>query len=180
MQIGDTCELGITKHQRNADLHVQVDCFAKTNFRVPDHTDAIRSTQLKMELLLDFRATSRQCWGRSRPESSFRRVPASDALPRPSFFQPARLLGRPLRAGVVLLRSQHAKQPRLRTLQSPLDTVVACIVIRTSLSLGAGLSTSLNWRRSAGPYWVCRIAFTTVPFGVVVHTACYTEFVLAA
>ncbi len=33
---------------------------------------------------------------------------------------------------------------KLRMLQSPVDTVVACIAIRTSLSLGAGLSTSLN------------------------------------
>ena len=61
---------------------------------------------------------------------------------------------------------------KLRMLQSPVDTVVACILIRTSLSLGAGLSTSLNWRRSGGPYWVCRIAFTSVPFVVAVYTAC--------
>ena len=33
---------------------------------------------------------------------------------------------------------------KLRTLQSPVDTVVACMAIKTSLSLGAGLSTSLN------------------------------------
>ena len=69
---------------------------------------------------------------------------------------------------------------KLRMLQSPVDTVVACIAIRTSLSLGAGLSTSLNWRRSGDPYWVCRIAFTCAPFGVAVCTACYTEFVSAA
>src|SRR5688572_2031565 len=49
---------------------------------------------------------------------------------------------------------------KLRTLQSPVDTVVACIAIRISLSLGAGLSTSFNWRRPGAPYWVCRIAFT--------------------
>lgn len=66
---------------------------------------------------------------------------------------------------------------KLRTLQSPLDTVVACILIRTSLSLGAGLSTSLNWRRSGGPYWVCRIAFTSVPFGGIhsSHTFVVTD-----
>src|SRR2546425_594871 len=57
---------------------------------------------------------------------------------------------------------------KLRTLQSPVDTVVACIAIRTSLSLGTGFSTSLNWRRSGGPYWVCKIAFISVSFGVVV------------
>src|SRR4051812_12578752 len=55
---------------------------------------------------------------------------------------------------------------KLRTLQSPVDTVVACILIRTSLSLAAGLSTSLNWRRSGGPYWACRIAFTSVHLGL--------------
>jgi hypothetical protein len=45
-------------------------------------------------------------------------------------------------------------------LQSAVDTVVACMAIRTSLSLGAGLSISLNWRRSDAPYCECRIAFT--------------------
>ena len=33
---------------------------------------------------------------------------------------------------------------KLRTLQSPVDTVVACIAIRTSLSFGVGASTSLS------------------------------------
>ena len=49
---------------------------------------------------------------------------------------------------------------KLRMLQSAVDTVVACMAIRTSLSLGAGLAISLNWRRSDGPYCECRIAFT--------------------
>src|SRR5688500_13434003 len=49
---------------------------------------------------------------------------------------------------------------KLRMLQSAVDTVVACMAIRTSLSLGAGLSISLNWRRSGAPYCECRIAFT--------------------
>src|SRR5436189_6375300 len=52
---------------------------------------------------------------------------------------------------------------KLRTLQSAVDTVVACMAISTSLSLGAGLSTSLNCRRSGDPYWLCRIAFTSAP-----------------
>src|SRR5688572_21412857 len=53
---------------------------------------------------------------------------------------------------------------KLRTLQSPVDTVVACMAIRTSLSLGAGLSISLSWRRSDAPYCECRIAFTRPSF----------------
>src|SRR3954469_15733471 len=52
---------------------------------------------------------------------------------------------------------------KLRMLQSPVDTVVARMAISTSLSLGAGLSTSLNCRRSGDPYWLCRIAFTSAP-----------------
>src|SRR2546428_3054454 len=61
---------------------------------------------------------------------------------------------------------------KFRTLQSPVDTVAACILIRTSLSFGAGLSTSLNRRRSGGPYRACRIAFISVPIMVVIYTAC--------
>ena len=49
---------------------------------------------------------------------------------------------------------------KLRMLQSAVDTVAAWMAIRTSLSLGAGLAISLNWRRSDAPYCECRIAFT--------------------
>src|SRR6185436_7647553 len=48
---------------------------------------------------------------------------------------------------------------KLRMLQSAVDTVVAYMAIKTSLSLGAGLSISLNWRRSDAPYCECRMAF---------------------
>ena len=55
---------------------------------------------------------------------------------------------------------------KLRTLQSPVDTVVACIAMRTSLSFGVGVSTSLSSRRSGDPYSECRIAFKGVLSGV--------------
>ena len=40
---------------------------------------------------------------------------------------------------------------KLRTLQSPVDTVVACIAIKTWFALGMGLSTSLSSSRSGDP-----------------------------
>src|SRR5213596_2821766 len=48
---------------------------------------------------------------------------------------------------------------RLRISQSPAVTVVARTLIRTSLALGVGFSTSLSWRTSGGPYFVQTIAF---------------------
>src|SRR5439155_17553955 len=69
---------------------------------------------------------------------------------------------------------------KLRTLQSPVDTVVACMAISTSLSLGAGLSTSLNCRTVGGPYCVCAIAFIGLSFWGCVHTPCLHGFRVSA
>jgi hypothetical protein len=42
------------------------------------------------------------------------------------------------------------------------ETVVACIFIRTSLSLGAGFGTSVNLRTSGAPYFSYTTAFIPV------------------
>ncbi len=48
---------------------------------------------------------------------------------------------------------------KLRASPSPAVTVAASILIRTSLSLGVGFSTSYRLRTSGGPYFVHTIAF---------------------
>src|SRR2546422_11494429 len=58
------------------------------------------------------------------------------------------------------MRSLHARGSlRLRNSQSPVVTLAACTLISTSLSLGAGFSTSLSWRTSGGPYFGRTIGF---------------------
>jgi hypothetical protein len=46
-----------------------------------------------------------------------------------------------------------------RMLQSPVDTVVVCTFMRSSLSFGVGLAISSSRRRSGEPYRACRMAF---------------------
>src|SRR5438105_2499144 len=86
----------------------------------------------------------------------------ANSVPRMRFFQ-----GFPTpNMSFAIGRMDLLTNVKLRMLQSPVETVVACMAIRTSLSLGTGLSTSLNCRRSGGPYRVWRIAFINVSFGV--------------
>ena len=66
------------------------------------------------------------------------------------FLKPIQIrIGRPMRAGSL----------RLLSSQSPAVTVVAWIFIRTSSSLGVGLSNSRTSRTSGGPYAVQTTAF---------------------
>src|SRR3989442_5532571 len=83
-------------------------------------------------------------------------TPASSC---PGIFFLGRLIPNPTRK-----RSRHARGSlRLRNSQSPVVTLAACTLISTSLSLGAGFSTSLSWRTSGGPYFGRTIAFMACP-----------------
>src|SRR4051812_49607593 len=71
--------------------------------------------------------------------------------------------------GLETPRSKRAMRPkptgicRLRTRQSPDVTVVASVLIRTSLSLGVGFASSFNSTTSGGPYRSYTIAFIRRP-----------------
>ncbi len=52
---------------------------------------------------------------------------------------------------------------KFRAKISPKFTDVACTLISTSLSFGAGLSTSFNLRTSGDPYFVHIIALISIP-----------------
>ena len=66
---------------------------------------------------------------------------------------------------------------KLRTLQSPLDTVVACILIRTSVVLGSGFVHLLELEKIGRSVLGVQNRFHKCSLGVVVHTICFTEFV---
>src|SRR5213594_3133814 len=90
--------------------------------------------------------------------NSFTAVPTDSISPAsscPSIFLLGPLKPNPIRA------SGHSQIGILnfRSSQSPAVTVAAWTLIRTSLSFGVGLSTSLSWRTSGGPYFVHTIAF---------------------
>ena len=64
----------------------------------------------------------------------------ANSVPRTRSFQ-----GFPIpNMSLAIGRMDLVTNVKLRTLQSPVDTVVACTAMRTSLSLGAGLSISLS------------------------------------
>ena len=70
---------------------------------------------------------------------------------------------------------------KLRMIVSPMVTVVAWILTNTSLSLGAGFSTSFSRSTSGSPYFSYTIAFTfSLLLGVLLDKSSHFELNLIA